>query len=70
MQVHKLHEQQDIKPNMKQTSADAKIAALKAKLGVSSQPKEGNVNEKMWGRNRGNPVVTHQALGTKHKEPS
>ena len=46
---------------MKQTSTDARIAALKAKFGISSQPKEGDVKknegetpkEPMWRRNRG-----------------
>ena len=77
MQLHKLHEQQGIKPATKQTSADARIAALEAKLGIASQPKEGNAKKKegeipkepAQGRNRRNPVVTHQALGAKCKEP-
>ena len=30
---------------MKQPSADARIAALEAKLGICSQPKEGGVKE-------------------------
>ena len=47
MQVCKLHEQQGIKPAMKQTIADARIAALKAKLGASSQPEKGNAKKKM-----------------------
>ena len=46
MKVRKLCEQQGIKPAVKMTSADTRIAALEAKLGVSSQPKEGNV--KNW----------------------
>ena len=32
MQAHKLCEQQGIKPTMKQTSPDARIAALEAKI--------------------------------------
>ena len=63
---------------MKQTSADSSIVVLEAKLGISSEPKDGDVKktkgetpkEAARGRNRGNPVVTHQALGTKHKKPS
>ena len=51
---------------MKQTSAEARIAALKAQLGISSQPKEGDVKKEermtpkktLQGRNRENPVVT------------
>ena len=62
---------------MKKPSADARIVALKALLRISSQPKEGDVKniegetskEPVWGRNRGNPVVTHQASGAKCKEP-
>ena len=77
MQVRKLHEQQGIKPTMRQTSADMRIAALEAKLGVSSQSKEGDVKkpegetpeEPAWGRNRGKPVVTCQALGNKCMKP-
>ena len=77
MQVRKLFKQQDIKPTSKQTSTDARIAALEAQFGLSSQPKEGDVKKKegetpeepAWGRNRGNPVVTYQALGSKCKEP-
>ena len=41
MQVHKLHEQQGIKHTAKQTSADARIAALEAKLRIASHPEEG-----------------------------
>ena len=41
MQVRKLREQKGIKPTAKQTNADAGIAALGAKLGIASQPKEG-----------------------------
>ena len=36
MQVRKLHEQQGIKPATNQTSADARIAAIGAKLEVGS----------------------------------
>ena len=45
MQIRKLHEQQGIKPTIKQTSAEDKIAASEAKLWFSSQPEEGNINE-------------------------
>ena len=77
MQVCKLLEQQGIKPATKQANADARIAALEAKLRVSSQPKEEDVKKKegeipkepTWRRNRGTLVVIHQALGAKHKEP-
>ena len=77
MQVHKLHEQQGIKLAVKQTSADASIAALEAKLGINSQPKEGDVKKKKGeapkepacGRNGGNSVLIHQASGAKCKEP-
>ena len=30
---------------MKQTSTEAKVAALKAQLGISSQPKEGDIKK-------------------------
>ena len=77
MQDRRQHEQQGIKPVTMQTSADASIAALEAKLGIRSQPKEGDVKktegetpkEPAWGRNRGNPVITQQASGSKGKEP-
>ena len=77
MQVRKLHEQQGIKPTVKQTSAEARIAALDAWLRIHSQPKEGDVTKKkeegpkepVCGSNM-NPVVTCRALGGKHKEPS
>ena len=76
MQVGKLHKHQGIKLAMKQTSIDARIAALDAKLGIASQSKEGDVKEKegespkepQWGRNRGNPMLTCQALGAKCKQ--
>ena len=44
-----LHEQQGIKLAMKQTSSDARIAALKAKLKITSQPQEGDVKKKEGG---------------------
>ena len=76
MQVLKLHKQQGIKIALKQTSTDTRIAALEAKLRITSQPKEGDFKkmegqmpeEPKWGSNRGNPVMTHQASGAKHKE--
>ena len=39
IKVRKLHEQQDIKPAMKQTITDAKITALDTQLRISSQPR-------------------------------
>ena len=45
MQVRKLHEQQGIKHAAKQTSADAMIAALLAKLMICSQPKESDIKK-------------------------
>ena len=77
MQVCKLCEQQGIKHAINQTIKDARIAALEVKLGINSQSEEGDVkknekktpNEPSWGRKRGNPAVTHQVSGAKHKEP-
>ena len=46
MQVCKLCKQQDIKPAMKQTSTDARVAALEAKLRITSQPEEDDANKK------------------------
>ena len=46
VQVHKLHQQQGINSIAKQTSKDAKINALEAKLGINSQPKEGDIKKK------------------------
>ena len=78
MQIRKMHEQQDIKLVAKQFCTEARIAALEAQLMIDSQPGEGEIKKKggetpkelAWGRNRGNPTVTHQALGGKCKEPS
>ena len=61
---------------MKQPSAQARTAALETLLGISSQPKEVDVKkiegktpkEPSWRRNRGNPVVMCQALGSKRNE--
>ena len=53
MHICKLCEQQGIKSATKQMKTGARVAAPK---------------ELMWGRNRGNPVVTHWALSAKHKE--
>ena len=77
MQVRKLCEHQGIKPATKQTNADARIATFEAKLGIASQPKEGDVKKKegetpkepQWGKNWGNFAVTHQSLHAKSKEP-
>ena len=76
MQVRKLHEQQGIKPTAKQTSAEARIAALKVQLGINSQTKESDAKKKggetfeepVGGRNIGYPAVTRQALDGKCKE--
>ena len=76
MQIHKLHEQEDIKPVIKQNSADAWNAALETKLRICSQPKEGDVKEKegetpkepAWRRNRRNPVLTCQASAANCKK--
>ena len=75
MQVKKLHEQQGIKPVTKQIRAEARIAALKAQLGINSMLEEGDAKqegespkEQGWGRNRGNPVVTCKALNSKCME--
>ena len=46
MQVRKLQEQQGIKPTMQQTSTDARISALEAKLEITSRPEQGDVKEK------------------------
>ena len=46
MQVRKPQEQQGIKPTMRQTSTDARISSLEAKLGITSQPEQGDVKEK------------------------
>ena len=40
MQVKKLCKQQGIKPTIKQTSTDARIAALEVKIKMTSQPEE------------------------------
>ena len=77
MQFYKLHEQQGIKTAMKQTSANANVAALEANLRITSQPKQGDIKEKegeppkepKQERNRGNSAVTCQTSGAKHKEP-
>ena len=77
MQVRKLCKQQGIKPTTKQTSTNARIVDLEAKLRRASQPKEGDVKKKegetskepQWRRNRKNLVVTCQASGAKCKEP-
>ena len=61
MKVCKLYEQQDIKPAMEQTSAEARITALESKLGIPSKPKEGVVKKKegnsqrtsMWEKKEG-----------------
>ena len=63
-------------PLQSRLSTDVRIAALEENLGISSQPKEGDVKttkgetskEQAWGRNRGNPMVTYQESGVKCKE--
>ena len=74
IRVRELCKHQGIKPAMKQTSAEVRIAALEAQLGIKSQPKKGDdekeektLKEPAWGRKRGNSVVTCKA--GKCKEP-
>ena len=45
MQVQKLCDKQGIKPATKQMSTYDKITALEAKLGITSQPKGGDVKK-------------------------
>ena len=45
MQVRKLHKQQAIKLAVKQTSAEARISALEAQLGIISQPEESGIKK-------------------------
>ena len=67
MQVRKLHEQQGMKPAVNQSSEGARIAALEAQLGISSQ-QGGRCQEEMWrnhkqpasGGNRGNLLARHR----------
>ena len=49
VKVCKLCEQQGIKLAMKQTSTDTRITALEAKLGITSQPEEGDVKKRRVG---------------------
>ena len=80
MQVGKRSKQRGIKPASKKTSAKARIDALETQLRISSQKEEcvvGDIKlegqtskEPAWGRNRANPVVACEALGSKCKEPS
>ena len=53
MQVRKLCDQKGIKPAMKQTSAEARIAALEAHLGMISQPKGDAKQEGLTKQHRG-----------------
>ena len=46
MQVHKLDEQQGIKPTTQQTSTDARIAALDMEFRINYQPEEGDAKKK------------------------
>ena len=77
MQVRKQCEQQGIKPAMKQTSAEVRIITIETQLSISSQPMESGIKKKegeipkqpALGRNKGNPMVTCQALSSKCKEP-
>ena len=46
MQVRRLYEQQSIKSTVKQSSAEARIPALEAQLGINSQPKEIDIAKK------------------------
>ena len=76
MKVKKLQQEQGIKPAIKQTSADARNAALEAKFKTSSQPKESDVKKtkeetrknQAWGRNRRNSAVNCQEFGSKCKK--
>ena len=43
MKARNLHVKELIKPNTRQTSAEATIAALEAQPRFNSQPKEGNL---------------------------
>ena len=45
MQIRMLCEQQGMMHALKQTSAEAMIAALEARLRINSQPKEGDVKK-------------------------
>ena len=72
-----MNEQQGIKPAMKQTSAEVRIITIETQLSISSQPMESGIKKKegetpkqpALGRNKGNPMVTCQALSSKCKEP-
>ena len=46
MQMRKLYKQQGMKAAVKQTSAEARIAALEAQFGIHSQPEEGDIMKK------------------------
>ena len=48
IQIRKLQKEQGIKPTSRPTSTETKVAALEAKLGVSSQPGPDNAEEN-WG---------------------
>ena len=70
MLVRKLQQEQGIKPATRMASTETGVAALKAKFRVSSQTEQVYAKENLgetlrgtvWGRNRRNSVVTHQAL--------
>ena len=74
----KLCEQQDIKLVKNQTIADARTAALETKLKIYSHSKKGDVKKKkgetpklpVYGRNKGNSVLTCQATEANYKKPS
>ena len=78
MQVRKLGQEQGIKPAIMGTSAEARVIALEAKFGVSSEPKQVKTEENLGetlnglvlGRNRRNSAVTCQALDAKCKDLS
>ena len=46
MKVRKLCKQKGMKPATKQTSTEARIAALKSQLRINSQHKKGDANQR------------------------
>ena len=45
MHMRKLHEQKGIKPTVKKTSTEVRVAALEAQQGISSYPEEGDIKK-------------------------
>ena len=64
-----------LKCSMNSKASSLPCNSLMQSLGLLLQPKQGDVKKKegetpkkaMWGRNRGNSVLTHQASGAKNK---